>query len=244
MIYLELQEVGFFELFKQVILPLALVFLLEMVFGGIMLRISKESVPELQDDLREIDGMNEFFEYVIWLGSTEMLLLFLSVTFMFIDKASAMYLWASTFTIYFLMNILASLYKEQRLYLLSSDVKSNLCYTGFGNPSYEVATNFFLHVSLFLHSIESDSRTFRKRPLMRKIVHVVWPTVVLAFLFSYMFALVALGANSFNQVTFGALLGFTVALIANYWVKHYFIDLQERLTKKQIAEAENGDEVI
>ena len=58
-----------------------------------------------------------------------------------------------------------------------------------------------------------------------------------------MFALVALGANSYNQVLFGASLGFTVAMVGHFWVKPFFIDLQARLTKKQIAETSMGDEV-
>ena len=58
-----------------------------------------------------------------------------------------------------------------------------------------------------------------------------------------MFALVALGANSYNQALFGASLGFTFAMVGHFWVKPFFIDLQARLTKKQIAETSMGDEV-
>ena len=58
-----------------------------------------------------------------------------------------------------------------------------------------------------------------------------------------MFALVALGANSYNQVIFGATIGFTLAMVSHFWVKPLFIDLQARFTKKQIAETSMGDEV-
>ena len=47
-----------------------------------------------------------------------------------------------------------------------------------------------------------------------------------------MFSLVALGVNSYNQVVFGATIGFTLALIFHYWVKPFFIELQARLMKK------------
>ena len=52
-----------------------------------------------------------------------------------------------------------------------------------------------------------------------------------------------MGANSFNQVLFGASLGFTIAMILNSWIKPFFLDLQQRFTKKQMAESNTGDEV-
>ena len=61
---------------------------------------------------------------------------------------------------------------------------------------------------------------------------MLWPALALIYLCTHMFALVTLGANSFNQVVFGATLGFTASLVAHYWVKPSFIGLQERLTKK------------
>ena len=58
-----------------------------------------------------------------------------------------------------------------------------------------------------------------------------------------MFALLALGANSLNQLIFGATLGLTLAFIMHYWIKPYFIDLQSRFTKKQSSETSLGDKV-
>ena len=34
-----------------------------------------------------------------------------------------------------------------------------------------------------------------------------------------------------------------MALISHYWIKPFFLDLQAKLTKKQMAETEMGDEV-
>ena len=99
-------------MFKGVILPLTLVFLLELAYRSILLSISKQSVPELQDDFKEADGFNDFLEVVIALGSTEVQLLLLTIAFMLIDKASSMYLWASSFMMYYIVNILQSLYAE------------------------------------------------------------------------------------------------------------------------------------
>ena len=47
MIYLDLYEVGFFEVFKGVILPLVAVFGFELIYRGVMLEISKDSVPKM-----------------------------------------------------------------------------------------------------------------------------------------------------------------------------------------------------
>ena len=127
--------------------------------------------------------------------------------------------------------------------MITSDVKTTLCFTGFGNPSEETMLNWFVHTSLFLHAVDREEYVFRKRPVLRSLVHYVWPILGFTYLGTHMFALVALGANSFNQVLFGGTLGFTLAMIMHFWVKPYFIDLQSKLTKKQIAESEHGDEV-
>lgn len=65
----------------------------------------------------------------------------------------------------------------------------------------------------------------------------------MSFLCCHAFALVALGANSFNQVIFGGTLGFTLALILHFWMKPSFLNLQSRLTKKQMDVSYQGDEV-
>lgn len=110
MIYLELYEVGFFEIFKGIILPLAIVFLLELAYRKMMLEISKSSVPEMQEDFEGADGINDFFEWLVWLGGTKSLCLILTLSFMMMDKASSLYLWSTSITMYYLGNILESLY--------------------------------------------------------------------------------------------------------------------------------------
>lgn len=53
----------------------------------------------------------------------------------------------------------------------------------------------------------------------------MWPILGISLLSFYMFALVNLGVNSYNQILFGATLGFALALISHFWVKSFFIDL-------------------
>lgn len=112
MIYLELSEVGFFEIFKGIILPLLTVFGLEIVYRSTLLEMSKSSVPEMQDDFEDADGVNEFFEWIVWLGGTKALCLLLTLSFMMMDKASSMYLWSTSIAMYFFANILESLYAQ------------------------------------------------------------------------------------------------------------------------------------
>lgn len=189
------------------------------------------------------DNIQDFFTLILAMGTTKSLLFLLIVAFVAMDKASSLYVWSTSFAIYFLTNILESFYAEQRLYMLTSEVKTPLCYTGFGNPSDEVSLNFFIHTTLFLHAADRSDFAFRKRPAMRRCIHCAWPILAFIYLSLFMFGLVLLGANSFNQVLFGATLGLTFALILHFWIKPIILDMQHRLTKKQIAETYSGEEV-
>ena len=208
MIYLDLYEVGFFEIFKGIILPLCLVFFFELLYSQALLDISKQTVPEMQEDLEDNEELLAFFEAVVALGSPRALLALITGAFVLMDKASSLYLWSVTLATYFIANSLESLYAEQRLYLLTGEVKTPLCFTGFGNPSDEVALNFFIHTTLFLHAADRDEFRlrvvldlivdFERVGLMRKSIHCLWPILLLVYLSLFMFAMVLLGANSFN----------------------------------------------
>jgi len=93
-------------------LPLLLVFGVELAYRHMMLEISKSSIPEMQDDFEGADGLNALFETVIVMGSLKALLLVLSSSFMLLDKATSMYLWSTSFFIFYLANVLDSLYAE------------------------------------------------------------------------------------------------------------------------------------
>ena len=160
MIYLELQEIGFFDVFRGVILPLALVFLAELAYRDMMMEISKSSVPEMQDDLEGADTFKLMLEEIVLMSSKSVLLLLLACSFMAVDKATSMYLWSSSFFVFYLANILESLYSQQRLYMVNSDIKTTLCFTGFGNPAEEVTLNWFVHISLFMHVVDRGDQTF------------------------------------------------------------------------------------
>lgn len=97
---------------------------------------------------------------IVLKSSKTVLLLLLACTFMAMDKATSMYLWSSSFFVFYLANILESLYAQERLYMINSDVKSHLCFTGFGNPAEEVTLNWFVHISLFMHVVDRGIKTF------------------------------------------------------------------------------------
>jgi len=106
MIYLDLYEVGFFELFKGIILPLLAVFLCELIYRQALMDISKESVPTFQESMEGKDDLQSFFMTVVYMGSTKVLLLVLTIAFMAMDKASSMYLWSTSFAMYFIANVM------------------------------------------------------------------------------------------------------------------------------------------
>ena len=84
-----------------------------------LLELSKDSVPEMQDDFQ---GADELLKTIVMAGSLEVLLLVLTCTFMLLDKATSMYLWSSSFFVYYFANVLESLYAEHRLYMQTSEI--------------------------------------------------------------------------------------------------------------------------
>ncbi len=64
----------------------------------------------MQEDFAQEDGPNQFFETIVWLGTIRVLLVLLTVTFMWMDKASSMYIWSMSLLVYYAANILESLY--------------------------------------------------------------------------------------------------------------------------------------
>ena len=84
--------------------------------------LSKESVPTLQENTEGNEELKDFFIMIVHLGSTKTLVMVLTLAFMMKYNASSMYLWSTSFAVYFTANILQSLYAEQRLYMISSEV--------------------------------------------------------------------------------------------------------------------------
>lgn len=75
MIYLDANEVGFFDISKGIVLPLLFVFLIELAYRDMLMEISKESVPEMQENLADSEGFTDFLEVVVIAGSIRALVL-------------------------------------------------------------------------------------------------------------------------------------------------------------------------
>ena len=120
---------------------------------------------------------------------------------------------------------------------MTSEVKSPLCFTGFGNPSDEVVMNVFVHTSLFLHAIEVN-----EKQLKRMCLNYLWPLLASIYLSLNAFGLVVLGSNSINQVVYGATIGVTSAVIFNYFVKPAFIYLPSHLLP--LNQIHQGEDVL
>lgn len=68
--------------------------------------LSKQSVPTLQENTEGNKELKGFLIMIVHFGSTEALLIILTIAFMMMDKASSMYLWSTSFAVYFTANIL------------------------------------------------------------------------------------------------------------------------------------------
>ena len=110
MIYIDSSETSFIEIFKGIFLPLLAVFMVELAYRDILQDFSESSVPEMQKDLETMDTLKSLLDITIVLGSTKVLCLVLVISFMLMDKASSMYLWSTSISMYFLANILESMY--------------------------------------------------------------------------------------------------------------------------------------
>ena len=226
MTLLKVSEVTIWKVVRWFIIPILVVFIQEIVLRDRLLAYSIKHVPQMQVDFAEY---NWFFEWMVYQGSPAVLGLILTCSFMMMDKASSMYLWSTSIMMYFLANIMKSLYAQQRLYMITDEVTSYLCFTGFGNPSSEVYMNFFVHTSLFLHAYDQNEKFMKQYCL-----HFIWPFLGLIYFGLHAFGHVVLGANSINQVLFGALLGGKCAVIMNYWLKPFYIYLTRYLTDREI----------
>ena len=53
----------------------------------------------------DYEGMNLFFEWMVWLGGIKILCLLITLSFVVMDKASSMYLWSASIAMYYMTNI-------------------------------------------------------------------------------------------------------------------------------------------
>ena len=147
------------------------------------------------------------------------------------QKPAALYFWCAMSFVYFLGNILKSMYGEDRPYWVTDDIKATSCHLGFGNPSGHMLNNVFFWLSLYLHQyyevgvIKPRMSVFCTAYIIKMAVTCIGVT----FLIFMGFSRIYLGAHTFNQVLFGTILGITLAYIGHYRVKPRFLEMPEKL---------------
>ena len=102
--------------------------------------------------MQELTKLKPFFRTVTNLGQLPFVALFYVCSFNLMPKPTALYFWCAMPTVYFISNILKSLYAEDRPYWLTDDIMADSCSLGFGNPSGHMMNNVFFWVTLYLHA--------------------------------------------------------------------------------------------
>jgi membrane-associated phospholipid phosphatase len=100
-------------------------------------------------------------------------------------------------------------YAEARPYFITSDIEPlGECTAGFGNPSghsmFSVMWAFLLHLHIFEGFITSV------------FAHVSLYFITTPFAFLVAFSRLYVGVHSLNQIVYGSLLGFYLALYMHY----------------------------
>ena len=141
-------------------------------------------------------------------------------------KPAILYLWSGIVFVFYTMNELKSYYGEPRPYWVSDEIVGDRCATGFGNPSGHMLNNVFLWVTVYLHyfyAIGEEQVEYSKGIKITMTSLIIIMTALMAK------SRVFLGAHTFNEVLYGALLGVTLAFIGHYKVKPFVIQIPELL---------------
>ena len=215
-------------------LPLCLVFGLEMLYREPLLDVSRRSVPQVQENFAGT-GTERLLTVIGTLGSYEAILCYLAVCFNVLDRPTSLYLFTSMASVYYIVHCMKSYYKEQRLYLQDNEVQSTECDTGYENPSGIVTVNMFFWFSLFLHTFYREE-VDEDRPILRSVALAVSSIGGLTFMILLGLSRVFLGGNAYNNILFGMTLGLVLALIAFVWYYPYAMEFAER----RIVPAESG----
>jgi len=213
---------------KSVVLPLAICFLLEILYRDALWQKTLEDTPVMQKKTK----MLPFFRTISDFGKGEILVGIYAVLFNVMSKPAALYFACSIALTNFLMNELKSIYALPRPYWVEPSITSfNTCHTGFGNPSGHMINNTFLWYSIYLHFYADIGVKAKKMSVFctAYIIKMAATSVVMTYLIFIGFGRVYLGAHSYNQVLFGAMLGIVLAYVCHYNLKPFFYQLPTKL---------------
>ena len=150
--------------------------------------------------MQEITKLKGFFSTVSALGDFPFVLLFYIMTINFMPKPAALYLWCAMGSVYYISNILKSIYAQDRPFWISDEITSDVCLLGFGNPSGHMLNNVFFWLSIYLHAYNEVGV---KQPRMSVfctayIVKMGATSLGITFLIFLGFSRVYVGAHSYN----------------------------------------------
>ena len=181
--------------------------------------------------MQELTKLAPLFKTVTNLGQIPFIIVLFIGVFNLMPKPAALYFWCAMSIVEYTTCQLKSLYAEDRPYWVSDEIQATYCQLEFGNPSGHMFFNVFFWTSIYLHAYhEVGVRQPRMSVFCTAyIIKMAATCIGVTFLIFMGFSRVYLGANSYNQVTFGTIIGAVFALIGHYRIKPVFLALPEML---------------
>lgn len=136
------------ELLRNIVLPLAVVFLIEPLYRDYLYDLSLKLTPELQKQ----ESLKSIMKVISGMGSGQFYGFVLVFIFNTVAKPAALYMICACSFANYALNELKSFYGEPRPYWVSDEVVSTKCLASFGNPSGHMTNHSFLWFTIYLHA--------------------------------------------------------------------------------------------
>ena len=186
----------------------------EKFYNQYLFNFTLNEIPSVQRNLP--DFLKYFFVIVTFSCYLQFIIPVLLIIFNFCSLQNTYILFNVLFTSTFADNFAKMIYKDPRPFWVDSEIKFWKCEIDFGNPSGHAVCSFSFYLMIF-HLIYDNFH--KNKSIIFKIMYWVG---VLSLLISVLISRVILGAHSFNQVLYGALVGLVV-----YFLFYHLIGMQE-----------------
>jgi len=212
---------------------LVLILLLEYCYRDTLYEKSLLDAPHMQKK-KKLFG---FFAHISALGRFPVHLFILVVVFNVVSKPAALYIWSAYSVQGLCKHTLKSWYEQPRPFYVVDNISPEHCMTDFGNPSGHMVSNVFLILTLYLHKYyEVDVAQERMSVFCTAyIIKMAATAAGMVFLIFMGFSRVYLGAHTYNQVLFGAMIGAYLAFVGHFAFKRAFLNLPLSLINNDIG---------
>lgn len=129
------------------ILPLILVFGLEMIVSDSLFERSLIDIPEMQVKHK----LKPLMQNVGLIGSMPVTFGVVVLAINLMSKPASFFFVSGLMFVQFLSRALGSIYSQPRPYWISDSIQSDQCLTSYGNPSKVLANYSFIVLTLYLH---------------------------------------------------------------------------------------------